>query len=800
LFQIIEMQSTNPQGFLSNSRNNWGHCERTSIMNPVKGMRGSSEQDLPTEFYIPLVDSLYKEERTLLLGFGMVVGSVLLTYWKTGQASLLVCVLALAGVACARMLDMRAFARQPSGIKDIADARRWELRYVAGSAATMLLLGSWCYLSVAQTSDPFAQLVSFSMTIAYSVGISGRNFGSSRLVTALIWCTGLPMVAALLLHGDIYHWVFAGLLSPFFLAVKFISDRLRRTLLDAVIATRDVTLLANRFDTALNNMPHGLCMFDAERRIVVANQKLSDQLGLPADLQLKQLGPRQLIACSVEFGTLSDAEGDEAARALETRLSGDDSSDFFAELRSASTLEFTVQPMENGGMVLLVEDITERKLAEAKINHLARFDPLTGLPNRTILRHRMEDVLAHCDTGDRCAVHFIDLDQFKQVNDTLGHPRGDMLLQAVADRLRATVGSSDMVARFGGDEFVVLQSTANDPDKTALLASRILKSLGASYKIDGKEVAISASIGIAFAPKDGIEADQLLKKADMALYRAKAESRDTWRFFKPDMEARAQARRKLELDLRNAVETDTFEIYYQPILDLKTRRVLACEALLRWPHPERGMISPSEFVPVAEEMGIIAEIDKRVLRTACLECRQWPREIRVAVNLSPIQFGRTNIPLLVHDALAGAGLPAHRLEIEITETTLLTDTVRCRSALHQLQALGVGISLDDFGTKYSNLSYLHSFPLRKVKIDQSFVKDLATNSRMVTLLRGVARMSADLGLRLVVEGVETDEQLLLISAVESVDEVQGYLFAPPLPASAIRKLLRAAPVQIERVA
>ena len=769
-------------------------------MNCEQRTQAPAEQDLPSEIYIPLVDSLYKEGRTLCLGFVMVLGSILITYWHTGEIPLLVCALAFASVAGVRAFEMRAYARARLAIKTSVDARRWEHRYVTGAAITMLLLGSWCCLAVAQAADPFAQLVSFSITIAYAVGISGRNFGSSRLVTALIWCTGVPMIAVLLLHGDVNHWIFAGLLVPFFLAVKFISDRLRRTLLDAVIATRDVTLLANRFDTALNNMPHGLCMFDAERRIVVANQQINNHLGLHSDLQLKQLGPCELIAHCVASGTLSDADADEFARALEVRLSGGDNSDFFAELRSGRTLEFTVQPMESGGMVLLVEDITERKLAEAKINHLARFDPLTGLPNRTILRNRMEDVLARCGGGDRCAVHFIDLDQFKQVNDTLGHSRGDMLLQAVADRLRTTVKNTDMVSRFGGDEFVVLESRVNSADETAQLADQILKSLGASYEIDGKEVAISASIGIAFAPKDGIEADQLLKKADMALYRAKAESRDTWRFFKPDMEARAQARRRLELDLRNAVETDAFEIYYQPILDLRTRRILACEALLRWPHPERGMISPTEFVPVAEEMGIIAEIDKRVLRKACLECRQWPGEVRVAVNLSPIQFSRTNIPLLVRDTLTASGLPPQRLEIEITETTLLTDTVRSRTALHQLQSLGVGISLDDFGTKYSNLSYLHSFPLRKVKIDQSFVKDLTTNDRMLTLLRGVARLSAELGLRLAVEGVETEEQLLLISAEDSVDEVQGYLFAPPLPGSAVSKLLRAASVGIEKVA
>jgi len=766
----------------------------------LRASQSSAEHDLPPEIYIPLVDSLYKEGRTLFVGSIMVIGSVLITYWKTGDGLLLACAVALAAVACVRVQQMRSYQRAQSGIKNSADARRWEHRYVTGAAMTMLLLGAWCYLSFAQTVDPFAQLVSFSITIAYAVGISGRNFGSSRLVTALILCTGLPMIAGLLLHGTIYHWFFAALLLPFFLAVKFISDRLRHTLLDAVIATRNVSLLADRFDTALNNMPHGLCMFDSLRRIVVANQQLNDHLGLPPDRQLKQLGPRQLIAACVDAETLSQTDATRLVRELEERLAGGDNSDFFADLLNGRSLEFTVQPMENGGMVLLVEDITERKLAEAKINHLARFDPLTGLPNRTILRNRMDEVLIQCGAGDRCAIQFIDLDQFKQVNDTLGHSRGDMLLQEVADRLRATVRQTDVVARFGGDEFVVLQSAIQDADEVSQLASRILKALGASYEIDGKDVAISASIGIAFAPKDGVEADQLLKKADMALYRAKAESRDTWRFFQPDMEAHAQARRSLELDLRSALETDAFEIYYQPILDLRTRRVLACEALLRWPHPERGMISPAEFIPVAEDMGIITEIDRRVLRKACLECRQWPGDTRVAVNLSPIQFSRANIPLLVRDTLAAAGLPPQRLEIEITETTLLKDTVRSRTALHQLQALGVRISLDDFGTKYSNLSYLHSFPLHKVKIDQSFVKDLTTNDRMLTLLRGVARLSAELGLRVAVEGVETEEQLLLISAESSVDEVQGYLFAPPLPASAVRKLLYGAPMQVEKVA
>ena len=312
---------------------------------------------------------------------------------------------------------------------------------------------------------------------------------------------------------------------------------------------------------------------------------------------------------------------------------------------------------------------------------------------------------------------------------------------------------------------------------------------------------MSASIGIAVAPNDGVDADQILRNADMALYRAKAESRDTWRFFKPEMEAHARARRNLEFDLRNALTNNAFEIYYQPIVDLATKRIIACEALLRWPHPERGMISPAEFIPVAEEMGIITEIDQWVLRNACAECRWWPNEMRVAVNLSPLHFTRSNVPEVVRAALTAADLPADRLEIEITETILLQDTERSRGALDELQRLGVRVSLDDFGTKYSSLSYLPSFPLNKIKIDQSFVQNLTEDSRRMSLLRGIARLSSDLGLRVTVEGIETEEQLALIATEPNITEVQGYLFGIPLPSSAIRSLLFAGtPLRVGKVA
>jgi diguanylate cyclase (GGDEF)-like protein/PAS domain S-box-containing protein len=758
---------------------------------------------LPPEIYIPLVDSLYKDGRTLLLGTVFVTGSVLVTYWKTGQALLLLCAVAIVLVAGARGLVMRAYARVRADIRDNDVARRWERRYVAGAATSVAQLGLWCYIAFAATADAFAQLVSFSMTIAYVVGIFGRNFGNARFVIVQILCAWVPMTVALVLHGTAYDWIFAALLIPFFLAVKFIAERLRRTLLDTVVASRDMSLLANRFDTALNNMPHGLCMFDAERRIVVANQKLNELLGLPADCELKGASPRQLIANAVDAKLISGANAERAVADLDARLQGGSNDDIVVELQNGRTLELTVQPMESGGMVLVIEDITERKAAEARINHLARFDALTGLPNRTILRNRMDEALAACRADSMCAVHFIDLDQFKQVNDTLGHTRGDLLLVAVAERLRGAVRDVDMVARFGGDEFVVLQSSVKSIEEGAALATRILRALRGTYELDGHVVMVSASSGIAIAPRNGIDADKLLRNADMALYRAKAERRGTWRWFEPAMEADAQARRNLELDLRSATESDAFELYYQPLFDLRTRRIVACEALLRWQHRERGMVSPAEFIPVAEEMGLIVEIGNQVLRKACLECGRWPDDVRVAVNLSSIQFGRSNIPALVRETLAATGLPARRLEIEITETTLLQDTRRTRAELRQLETLGVSISLDDFGTGYSSLSYLHSFPLHKVKIDQSFLQDVGNNERRLTLLRGMARLSAELGLRVAVEGVETEEQLALVAAENNVDEVQGFLLGRPLPAAEIHRLLYAfetTPPAVEKVA
>ena len=457
--------------------------------------RQTENETLPPEIYIPLVDSLFKDGRTLFVGSLCLTASIFVTYWKTGELLLLYCAIAFVVVACARGLVMHRYTR--STVTSAEVARRWERRYVAGAAASVALLGIWCYLTFSRTSDPLAHLISFSMTIAYMVGVFGRNFGNSRFVVVQVLCAWVPMTAALLIYGNWYHWALAVLLIPFFLAIKFIAERLRHTLLDAVIVSRDMSLLATRFDTALNNMPHGLCMFDSNRCVVVANQKLNQQLGLPPDFELKGATVARIGRRCRQRRSIVGTQRSKPDRTPDAWLSGSDDAAFAVDMVNGRTLEFTVQPMENGGMVVLVEDVTERRIAEAKINHLARFDALTGLPNRNVLRDRMEQALAEWRPDNMCAIHFIDLDQFKQVNDTLGHTRGDMLLQAVAHRLRENIGDADVISRFGGDEFVILQAPVKSIEQGEALATRVLNAVAGTYDLDGHKVVVTASIGIA---------------------------------------------------------------------------------------------------------------------------------------------------------------------------------------------------------------------------------------------------------------------------------------------------------------
>ncbi|MFI5013303.1 MAG: putative bifunctional diguanylate cyclase/phosphodiesterase [Hyphomicrobiales bacterium] len=748
------------------------------------------QDGLPKEIYISLVGSLYQDARSLFLGSIGASAAAFITAVQTGEVWLLVCAIAMPAVAYLRALDVRHFARRRKTIATIEAARVWELRYVVGSAVAVALLGAWCLFTFILSTDPFLRLLSFATTLAYLMGISGRNFSSPTLVHTQIICATVPISLALLLAGSAYWLILAVVIAPLFLSISSISARLRRTLFDALISAREVTLLASRFDTALNNMPLGLFMFDADHSLVVANNRIQGLFGASPDTSRKGASVKALLVDSARAQRVAEADVQRLAAGFEDRLSRRVETPLFTTTEDGRSLSFTFEAMKGGGSVVLVEDVTERRAAEAAIKHLARYDPLTKLPNRMFFRDEIMHVLVRArERHERCAILFIDLDQFKQVNDTLGHSQGDELLCSVADRLRTVVRDTDLVARLGGDEFVIVQSPLRRSDQAAGLAKRVVSLLNEAFDVDGHQVIIGASVGISVAPRDGVDADTLLKNADMALYRAKSDGRSTWRFFEKDMDIEAQARRNLELDLRNALASGAFDVYYQPLVNLHTQTITGFEALLRWSHPQRGMVSPAEFIPVAEEMGVIVEIGNLVLQKACLECMKWPGNIHVAVNVSSTQFKRSDVTKAVQHALSVSGLPGSRLEIEITETTLLQDTQSTRLTLETLRNMGVRISLDDFGTGYSSLSYLHNFPLDKVKIDRSFLKGIGSSERSLTLLRGVARLSSELGMSVVMEGVETDEQLKLIAAEPGVDQVQGYLFSPAVPSREVSKLL-----------
>jgi diguanylate cyclase (GGDEF)-like protein/PAS domain S-box-containing protein len=440
-------------------------------------------------------------------------------------------------------------------------------------------------------------------------------------------------------------------------------------------------------------------------------------------------------------------------------------------------------------VLLAAIDITERKRAEARVAYMAHHDALTSLPNRVLLRLRMEEMLARMQrNGLSVAALCVDLDNFKTVNDTLGHPFGDLLLQAVAERLRSLLRDQDTVARLGGDEFAVLQADVTQPEQVSALALRLLKVISEPYNLEGHQVRVGASIGIALAPNDGADADRLLKNADMALYRAKADGKGTFRFFEPDMDARVQARHLLEVELRAALQDGALEIHYQPLIDLATADVTGFEALIRWPHPTRGMIPPAEFIPVAEETGLIAPLGAFVLRQACLDAAAWPRSVKVAINLSPLQFRHGNLLHQVQEALRRSGLAASRLELEITETLLLEKSDHVLATLHALRALGVRISMDDFGTGYSSLSYLRSFPFDKIKIDRSFVHDLSANADSQAIVRAIVSLGSSLGITITAEGVENESDLRKLKA-EGCNEGQGFLFSEARPAREIFQFL-----------
>ena len=608
-------------------------------------------------------------------------------------------------------------------------------------------------------------LTNFPIVIVASTTKSAALADWREQIGILITVTGLSVLAI------------AALL---FLVVRKLSHQHRAS-------KQRLTLEKQRLDTAVNNMTQGLLLFDAKQKLIICNKRYLEMYGLSAEVVKPGCSFREVIAHRKDTGSFVgdvDHYVEVVLRDVAHRNA------IVISTPDGRSIQIVNEPVADGGWLATHEDITERRRAEERITHLAHYDALTELPNRTLFHERLKRELSFVAPNRPLAVLYIDIDEFKSVNDSLGHMIGDELLKSVAASIAACARKSDFVARLGGDEFAIVQTGIEDTDDVMKLVSRIFEAIRTPYQCLGHQVTTDASIGIALAPQDGSDIDQILKNADLAMYAAKAAGRRTYRFFEPDMEAEVRARRSLEMDLRQALIDGGFEVYYQPCLGLQTNAITGCEALVRWRHPQRGMISPAEFVPLAEDTGLINQLGEWVLTTACKEAVTWPDNIRLAVNVSPIQFKSGTLALKVMGALAASGLPASRLELEITEAVLIRDDEVALAVLHDLRAIGVRIALDDFGTGYSSLSYLQRFPFDKIKIDRCFITDIAEAEGSISIVQAVVNIAADRHMTTTAEGVETEQQRELLREL-GCSEMQGYLFSPPKPAAELRPLLLA---------
>jgi diguanylate cyclase (GGDEF)-like protein len=547
---------------------------------------------------------------------------------------------------------------------------------------------------------------------------------------------------------------------------------------------RDLQAQNMRFDTAVNHMTQGLLLFDPTQRLVVCNQRYIEMYGLSKDVVVPGCSFRDIIAHRKATGSFAGDDAEYCAQVLRNVVL---KNTMIIDTPGGRSIQIVSEPLPDGGWVATHEDITERRRFEEQITHLAHYDALTDLPNRALFHDQLRLELTRIVPGRQLAVCYIDIDEFKSVNDTLGHLIGDELLRSVAQSLARCVGPTDFVARLGGDEFAIVQTSVAGPAGAIDLVQRVFNAIREPLDCLGHQVSTDASIGIALAPEHGVDLDQILKNADLAMYAAKSAGRRTYRFFEPEMDTQVKARRELETDLRQAIADHALEVYYQPCVSLEDNHITGCEALLRWRHPERGMISPAEFIPIAEDTGLINELGEWVLNTACAEAATWPAHIRLAVNVSPVQFRSGALALKVVAALAESGLAANRLELEITEAVLIRDDDAALAILHQLRGIGVRIALDDFGTGYSSLSYLQRFPFDKIKIDRCFIKALDEPDASSGIVRAVVNIAAERHMTTTAEGVETRAQQRLLGAL-GCSEMQGFLFSAAKPAAELKRL------------
>ena len=750
-------------------------------------MGDQKHTDIPEDVYIQFVRSLFASKKMLLVGAVCHFTVAFVAYVRTEHLIFAIFAPLLFLVGVWRFFGLRRNEDELERL-DLATARKLENSYIVKGTIQGLLLGAFGFVCVYVYPDKFVELAGIAVNMASLITVVGRNYGSSRMVATFTNTMMIPIGIGLVMRSEIAHVILGLLIPPFNLIVISNAASLRNILASVVTERRKVTRLAHQFDRALNTMSHGLVMFSSEGRVVVANTQAAELLGFRSSRHLLDRTLKALLLRGVAGKLLRGSDFIYAETQLAKALKEGRGRKVLLRLADGRHYEFTAREGRDELGVITFEEVTQRVEAEARIRYMARYDSLTNLPNRAYFHEMITELMASGDQDRLCGLAVLDLDDFKNVNDTLGHPVGDGLIYAVAERLSGFITDNVKASRFGGDEFMIFFNRVEDEDDFALQFGTIFDQLQGEVEIAGHTLRVQASAGAVVVPVRENDVNALNVKADLALYNAKEKGKNRWQLFETEMDAAFRSKQLMKSDLRSAIQSQSLRVVYQPIVDMKNMRITGCEALCRWDHPELGPISPSVFIPLAEEIGLVSEISSLVLDMACQECARWPENLSLSVNLSAKDFQNGAIVEKVHGALSRAGLEPHRLEIEVTETALLDDRVANKRHIEALKALGVRIALDDFGTGYSSLSYLHTLPLDHVKIDGSFLRDITHDKRSRQLLKGVVELSRNLDLAVTIEGVESFEQLKHLDEWIKPDRVQGFLFGSALSSSGIETM------------
>lgn len=736
--------------------------------------------------YTLLVSSLFSSPASIIPGGIAGILTPFLCWVSTGMDIFMGLTVLVTLIVILRIMTVIAYRRRNHAQDSYEQTRRWDRDYFLGATMFSAVLGYSCYVALVQTDDAAAHITSVASTIALASGYVARNAGRPKFVAVQLLTFCIPMAIGLIgAHNSYYRYI--GYFAFLYVAANIaITNSLHRNLLALSDANKQSKGLASALhsqnltlDAALNTMIDGLAMFDRSLKLAVSNAPHSTLYGLPETLALPGTPLTAIARFLVERQVISQDQLRDIRSALAEVQTTQQATSREVVTRGGLVLVITLAPAAEGGILMLTEDATQRKATEARIEQMARFDELTGLANRFEYSTQITEAFAKLErTGDAFALLYLDLDGFKQVNDSLGHDIGDHVLMETASRLRSAIRSNDQLARFGGDEFLLILPSS-DPAVVTAIAQRMIDVMSRVFDVDGKTVYVTASIGIAMAPLDGANPTDLLRHADTALYKAKSAGRNTLMFFNPAMAEEMMERHEIEIDLRKACTDGTLELYYQPIIDLKTQEIVSREALMRWRHPTRGMVPPSVFIPIAEQSGLIAGMGDWAIRQACRDAASWEPGIGVSVNVSPLQFREPRrIVETVKDALLSSHLESRRLMLEVTESLLIEDDKLALSVLDELRALGVTFALDDFGTGYSSLAYLSTYPFAQVKIDQSFTREVHTNEASKAVIEAVCRLARRLQMNVVVEGIETEQQRIAVQLL-GAHRAQGFLFGRP---------------------